>query len=124
MAVIRLDNQVLKDVDLEAAEIAVRALNGVDRTLAQIELAGGSTLTVGGGPDRFLVECAENETDRWCVVDPLKGEEVVDIVLGGSLVDDFPARLCVTLEVVLEAVQVFIAEDGKRSQRLLWSVES
>ncbi len=60
---------------------------------------------------------------RWCVIDPMAGEDVVDIVVGGSLVD-YPARLCVCLEAVLEAVQLFIAEDGRRSPKLLWSVET
>ncbi len=62
MAILHLDSQVLSGASLSDAEVAVRELDGVDRTVVLIELSGGRTLTVAGGPNKFVVECAENET--------------------------------------------------------------
>ena len=123
MPILHLDKQVLSDARLSDAEIAIQQLDGADRSLVIVEIPDGRTLMIGGGPRYFVVECAENETDRWCVVNPISSEDSIDIVVGGSLVD-YPARVCVDLKAALEAVRVFIAEDGCRSPLLVWSVET
>ena len=104
-------------------ETAVRALNGIDRTLVTIELDTGATLTVGGGPQEFVAEVSVSDTERWAVVDPTRDEQPIDLVVGGQSVD-YPARLCISRENALEAARVFMTEHGFRSSRLRWSVES
>jgi hypothetical protein len=121
MIALYVDGQVDLDASLPDIETAVRSLNGADRTLLVVELPSGATITVGGGPDRFVVEVAGNENDRWNVLDPRSPEGRVDLVVGGEVVDA-PARLCVDREVALEAVRTFVSENGARSPRLQWTL--
>lgn len=123
MATLHLDSQIRNGAGLSEAEHAIRDLDGEGSTSVIIELPRGRTLLIAGGPRNFVVECAENETDRWCVVDPTRNDVAIDIVAGGQLVN-YPARVCVCLESALEAARVFIADDGGRSPRLVWSVET
>jgi hypothetical protein len=115
-----LDGQVDLDASLQDIETAVRSLDGADHTLLVVELPSGATITVGGGPDRFVVEIAGDEHERWTVLDPRRPEGTVELVVGGERVDP-PARLCVDRETALEAVHTFVSEHGARSARLPWS---
>ena len=80
-------------------------------------------MTIGGGPDTFVVELAAIEGGRWTVLDSRRGEGIVELVMGGELIA-VPARLGVERDAALEAVRVFVSENGARSARLQWSVES
>ena len=57
MVLLQRENQVQEDVGIEEIDAAIRDLDGVFRTLLVIELASDPTLTIGGGPDTFVVEC-------------------------------------------------------------------
>jgi len=87
------------------------------------ELPSGATITVGGGPDRFVVEIAESDNDRWTAFDPRRPEGRVELVVDREVVD-LPARLSVDREAALEAVRTFLSQNGARSDRLQWSTES
>ena len=80
-------------------------LYGSQCTLVVVELASGKTITIGGGPSKVVAELSENDTHRWCVVDP-------------------PARICIEKEAALEAARTFVSENGARSRHLEWSVET
>jgi hypothetical protein len=123
MIALYLDGAVDLDASLPDIEMALRSLDGADHTLLVVELSSGATITVGGGPDRFVVEVAQNEHDRWSLFDPRRPEGTVNLVVGGELVEP-PARLCVDRESALEAVRTFVSENGARSSRLQWSVET
>jgi hypothetical protein len=123
MIALYLDGAVDLDASLPDIEMALRSLDGADHTLLVVELSSGATITVGGGPDRFVVEVAQNEHDRWSLFDPRRPEGTVNLVVGGELVEP-PARLCVDREAALEAVRTFVSENGARSSRLQWSVET
>ena len=104
-------------------EAAVHRLDGKRHTLMSVELPSGKTMTIGGGPDRFIAEVADDETSRWAAVDPTAGDESMDLIVGGSLVN-YPARVCIGLQTVLTAVRTFVSEGGARSREVTWSVES
>ncbi|MBI2219552.1 MAG: hypothetical protein HYU51_19945 [Candidatus Rokubacteria bacterium] len=123
MIALYLDGRVDLDASHPEIEMAVRSLDGADHTLLVVELPSGATITVGGGPNRFVVEVAENANDRWTVLDPRRPEGRVELVVGGERVDP-PARLCVDGEAALEAVHTFVSENGARSPRLQWSAET
>jgi len=123
MIALYVDGRVDLDASLPDIETAVRSLDGADQSLLVVELPSAVTITVGGGPDRFIVEVAGAERDRWTVVDPRRPEGTVALVVGGELIDP-PARLCVDRESTLEAVRTFVSENGARSTRLLWSIET
>ncbi|HEX4562068.1 MAG TPA: Imm1 family immunity protein [Gemmatimonadales bacterium] len=104
-------------------EQAICQLDGVTWTLVRVEDPSGRTLTIGGGPRRFVAEVADDATHRFALIDPSRGGGRIDLVVGGQLVD-YPARVCVTLEVVLAAARVFTERAGARDPALAWSVES
>jgi hypothetical protein len=122
MIALYVDGRVDLDASLQDIEAAVRSLNGSTRSLVVVELASGKTITVGGGPRRFVTEIAEDATHRWCAVDPGSPEGNVQLVMGGELVET-PARLCVGGDAALDAVMTFVTENGARSARLTWSAE-
>lgn len=104
-------------------EAAIRHLDGVTWTYVLVQDPSGRTLSIGGGPHRFVVEVADDATHHFAIVDPSRGGGRVDLVIGGQLVD-YPARVCVTLDVVLAAARVFTEQAGARAPELTWSVES
>jgi len=123
MSVLHVEGHAHLEATLLDVEKAIRHLDGAQHTLVLVELSSGETITVGGGPRRFVVELAESTTDRWCVVDPTEGEHPIELVVGGSLAG-YPARLCVDLDVALEAALTFVSRRGARSARLVWSQET
>lgn len=123
MTVLYSDDGKRPDATLREVEAAIRQLDGVTWTLVVVEDPSGRTLTIGGGPRRFVVEAADDATHRFAVVDPKRGGGRIDVVVGGQLVD-YPARVCVTLEVALAAARVFAEQAGARDPQLTWAVES
>jgi hypothetical protein len=124
MATLHLDDQVASDASLHEIELAIRALDGARHTLIIVELPSGKSLTIGGGPDRFVTELSEEDyRTRWAAIDPTRGDEPATLVVGGQLVD-YPARLCVDIDTVLAAARTFVSENGARNQDLIWSVET
>jgi len=124
MAILHLDDQVDSNATLHEVELAIHALDGARHTLVVVELPSGKYLTIGGGPDRFVTELSEEDyRTRWAVIDPTRGEEPTNLVVGSQLVD-YPARVCVDLQTVLAAARTFVSQDGARNQDLTWSVET
>src|SRR5437899_8610729 len=79
MIALYVDGRVNLDASLEDVETAIHSLDGSQCTLVVVELASGKTITIGGGPSKVVAELSENDTHRWCVVDP-------------------PARICIEKE--------------------------
>jgi immunity protein Imm1 of predicted polymorphic toxin system len=120
MIALYLDGRVTLDARVEDIDAAIASL-GAEHTLMVVELPSGTTITVGGGPDRFVTEVAKSATDRLCVVDPRQPGGDVELLIEGERFVS-PARLCVDRDAVREAVRTFVADDGARSPRLEWSV--
>jgi len=126
VVILERENQVQEDVGIEDVDAAIRDLDGIHRTLLLIELTSGPTLTIGGGPENFVVECSLTETERWCVINATSAtgaSRSIDLVVGGQLVD-YPARVCVGLDAALDAAHVFVNENGNLSPRQYWSQET
>ena len=120
---LHLDTYQKINANLADVEVAVKSLDGAERTLVLIELPSGRTLTVGGGPDLFVTEIAESDTLRWAAIDPTSGDGTVDLVVGGQLVD-YPARVCVNRITMLKAARTFVKDDGNRDPAVMWSRET
>lgn len=118
-----VDGHVELDASLPEIETAVLRLDGARHSLVVVELPSGATITVGGGPDRFVAEVADRARGRWTVQHPARPAGSVVIVVGSERVTT-PARLCVDRETALEAVRTFVCQNGARSDRLEWSVET
>ena len=123
MPVLHIDNSRNDNATLAEIEAAISRLDGADRSLVLVELPSGMTLTVGGGPHRFVAEVAETDTTRFAVIDPASGDDPIDLVVGGQLVD-YPARVCVGREAVLAAARTFVRQSGARDAGLTWSMET
>lgn len=123
MTLLYTDDGKRPDATFRDVEAAIRQLDGVTWTLVIVEDPSGRTLTVGGGPRRFVAQVAEDASRHFTVIDPSRGGGRYDLVIGGQLVD-YPARVCVTLDVVLAAARVFTEQAGARAAELTWSVES
>jgi hypothetical protein len=121
MIALYVDGQVELDASLRDIEAAIHSLDGAEHTLVVVELPSGQTITVGGGPTRFVAEVADH-SDRRCVVDPGALEGTIELVVGGEVVT-LPARVGVDREAALEAVRTFVSDSGARSPRLTWSIE-
>lgn len=120
---LKLDDQIIEGAGITEITSAIFGLDGVTRTLVLIEWPSGRTLTIGGGPDRFVAELAEDDRKRWCVVQPSSPEGSIDIVVGGQTVD-YPLALCIDRESVLEAARTFTSNQGVRSPKLEWSQQT
>lgn len=123
MIALYVDGRVDLDASLQDIETAVRGLDGGAHTLVVVELPSGQTITVGGGPSRFVAEVAASKTEHWCVVDPGVSEGTVALVVGGEVVEA-PAHVCIGGEAALEAALTFASGNGARSDRLSWSSET
>lgn len=123
MAFLYSDDGKSANASAGEVEAAIRQLDGVTWTLVRVEDPSGRTLTIGGGPQRFVAVAADDAAHRFAVIDPSRGGGRIDLVVGGQLFD-YPARVCVTLEVVLAAAKVFTEQAGARHPELTWSVES
>ena len=123
LATLTFDGTIQNGATVQDVEAAIQALDGVDTTLLIVEILSGKSLTIGGGPERFVAEIAEDSHHRWTVVEPDNGDESIELVVGGQLVD-YPARVCVTVKAALEAARTFMEQDGARSPRVVWSVET
>ena len=114
MIALYVDGRVDLDASLQDIETAVRGLDGSAHTLVVVELPPGQTITVGGGPSRFVAEVAASKTEHWCVVDPGVSEGTVALVVGGEVVEA-PAHVCIGGEAALEAALTFASGNGARS---------
>lgn len=123
MIALYVDGRVDLDASVRDIETAVQGLDGAQHTLMVAELPSGATITVGGGPDRFVVEVAAHDNERWTVLDPRSPDGTVALIVDGERVDA-PARVCVDRDAAWEAVRTFVSENGARSPRLQWSVET
>lgn len=103
-------------------ETAIRQLDGVTWTHVLVEVPSGRTLSIGGGPHRFVAQVADDAKHHFALIDPRRGGGRIDLVVGGKLTD-YPARVCVTLDVVLAAAKVFTEQAGTRDPGLSWSDE-
>jgi hypothetical protein len=116
-----MTNRTYTAADLAEAETAIRQLDGTTCSEVVFEDASGKRLTVAAGPERFLVEMADDAAGRWRVVDPTKGQEPVRLAVAG-IPADYPAYRCVGLDAALEATRAFLSDGGERSARLMWSM--
>jgi len=91
---------------------AVRALDGLTRTLLAVNAADGSSITIGGGPGHYVAYVSTN--DEMCfnlLVDQEHSSGTVSLVAGGQE-GDFPAEQVVKLDQVLRAVKFFYQAAG------------
>ena len=114
------DNRELSNPNWAEIEMAIRELDGNDRTLV---LFGSNTpaphMAIGGGSDgRYIVYATHDNITFYTMVGTDRSEGKAVFTAGGQA-GDYPIRNCVKLEQALRAAQVF-AEEGKVDGSFEW----
>ena len=109
---------LVADPEWERVLEAIREMNGKEHTLICLEGERKKHLTIGGGPDIFVVYATGDEEPFFTAIDPAKAGGSVDMNVGQQTAQ-YPADLLVGKEVVLKAAKLF-AETGKLDQTVLW----
>ncbi len=116
-----------KNPTWEQIENAIRRMDRQELSLVLLGHAKDSPyMAIGGGydeeretnPQLFICCVTDPDLSNHTLIDPSKGVEQVYVVTGGQE-GDFPARMAVSLELVLRAARAF-AERGELTPSLHW----
>lgn len=112
--------RVILAPELQQVADAVAALDGARQTLVTLlRGAGDEHMSIGGGPERFVVYLTEDNLNFHNLVAADESEhETIALVAGGQL-GDYPARQCVRAEHALRAAATY-AELGELDAALDW----
>lgn len=109
----RHDREVVQPSWQDVAQ-AIRSLNGLDVNDVHILpwRSGRAWLSVGGGPDKFIVS-GEDGQGRYPILrtDSEVSEDPIGVVVGGQL-GYFPPRHVVSLDEALVAAEAFFVSGG------------
>jgi Immunity protein Imm1 len=97
---------------------AILEMNRKEHTLICLESETKKHLTIGGGPDAFVVYASGDEEAFFTAIDPGKAGDSVEMTVGQQTAK-YPADLLVGKDVLLKAAKLF-AETGKLAQTVLW----
>ena len=106
------------DPEWERVLEAIREMNGREHTLICLEGEGKTHLTLGGGPDVFVVYATGDAETFFTAIDPANAGDSVEMTVGQQTAK-YPADLLVGNDVVLKAAKLF-AETGKLEQTVHW----
>ena len=114
------DNREVSNPNWADIEMAIRELDGSDRTLVSF---GSNTpaphMAIGGGSEgRYIVYATHDNITFYTMVGTDRSEGKVVFTAGGQP-GDYRIRNCVTLEQALRAAQVF-AEEGRVDNSFEW----
>ncbi len=103
---------------------AIKALDGNTRTMINLGIGGQAHMTIGGGTaGEYVVYATFDNACFHNLLNPTKlsSKEKVSLVAGGQL-GEYPERLCVPLELVLEAAKAF-SDSGVLASGATWEVD-
>jgi len=109
---------LIADPEWERVLEAIGEMNGKEHTLICVESETKKHLTIGGGPDIFVVYATGDEETFFTAINPGKAGDSWEITVGQQTAK-YPADLLVGKDVVLKAAKLF-AETGKLDQTVLW----
>jgi hypothetical protein len=110
--------ELITDPEWERVGKAIKELNGKEHTVICLEGEKQTHMTIGGGPDVFVLYATGDHETFFTAVDPGKRGETVEISVGQQT-NKYPAELLVAKEVVLKAAKTF-AETGKLEPSVPW----
>ena len=97
---------------------AIAEMNGKEHTLICLESETKKHLTIGGGPDVFVIYASGDQETFFTAIDPAKAGGSVEMTVGQQTAQ-YPADLLVGKDVVLKAAKLF-ADTGKLEQTVHW----
>lgn len=114
---VKNDEQTYKALTIETAYELLSQLDGERHTLLTIDNDRGQTLSIGGGPSRYVVTLDSAEENLTLVNDADEEQDSFEICAGGQF-SDFPASICVKQPSAKLAVDAFFRDEV---QTLDWS---
>jgi len=122
------NNEVLHPAkNWQEIEKVIRELDGKHRTLVILETDGEAHLSIGGGPDKFIVYLTfDNETfyhllNRAYLLDPSKSKSKENIIVGGQA-GLYATKLCVGMDTAIQVAETF-AQFGEKDRSYIWKKE-
>ena len=109
---------LIADPEWERVLEAIRDMNGKEHTLICLEGERKKHLTIGGGPDVFVVYATGDEEAFFTAIGPDKAGGTVDMTVGQQTAK-YSAELLVAQEVVVKAAKLFV-ETGELDRTVLW----
>jgi Immunity protein Imm1 len=103
-----------------AIEAAILQLDGDRHTVVTLEAENEAHMSVGGGPEQYVVYATLDNEDFPYLFDPSRSAESEETIVVGGQAGIYPARMCVNLATVLKAARTF-AERGQMESSVVWT---
>jgi hypothetical protein len=110
--------ELVTDPEWERVGKAIKELNGKEHSIICLEGEGKMHMTIGGGPERFVVYATGDHETFFTAIDPGKSGGSVEVAVGQQ-VGQYPPELLVSQDVVLKAAKLFV-EKGKLEPGVHW----
>ncbi|OKH40415.1 hypothetical protein NIES2119_01975 [[Phormidium ambiguum] IAM M-71] len=116
------ESTVIENPSWQEIETAILELNGKSKTLVTLGADEETYMSIGGGEaGKYIVNVTFDNMSFYNLVNFSKSQEIETLVVGGQA-GDYPAKMCVDLQIVLLAAKTF-AELGKLEESVTWEEE-
>ena len=109
---------LITDPKWERVVEAIKEMNGKEHTIICLEGESKVHMTIGGGPNVFVVYATGDHETFFTAINPGKGGGNMEITVGQQT-NKYPPELLVGKDVVLKAAKLF-AETGKLEPNVHW----
>ena len=110
--------ELVTDPEWERVGEAIKEMNGKEHTIICLEGERKTHMTIGGGPDVFVVYATGDQETFFTAVEPGKSGGSVEITVGQQT-NKYPTELLVGKDIVLKAAKLF-TETGKLEPNVHW----
>ena len=110
--------ELVTDPEWERVGEAIKEMNGKEHTVICLQGESKIHMTIGGGPDVFVVYASDDDEMFYAAFDPGRGGGSADLNVGQQT-NKYPVELLVGKDVVLKAAKLF-AETGELDPNVNW----
>lgn len=110
--------ELVTDPEWERVGEAIKEMNGKEHTVICLQGESKIHMTIGGGPDVFVVYASDDDETFYTAFDPGNSGGSADLTVGQQA-NKYPLELLVGKDVVLKAAKLF-AEKGELDPNVNW----
>ena len=110
--------ELVTDPEWERVGEAIKEMNGKEHTIICLQGESKIHMTIGGGPDVFVVYASDDDETFYTAFDSGKSGGSADLNIGQQT-NKYPVELLVGKDVVLKAAKLF-AEKGELDPNVSW----
>ena len=110
--------ELVTDPEWEKVGEAIKEMNGKEHTVICLQGESKIHMTIGGGPDVFVLYASDDDETFYTAFDPGQGGGSADLNVGQQT-NKYPLELLVGKDVVLKAAKLF-AEKGELDPNVSW----